>query len=194
IPVVTTAQMNHPSKRASLDAMARWQASMSLCMLTSMTRANVVRSRECDINAKPPVDKLVVGSGSLAVSPVERRLRHPRSRLSELVVDKVQGDVQDRGGVGQPTDAEEVDTRLGIRPRNLQGQPTRGLDLNALAGGPHCLDRLTQRIHGHVVAQQEPRPCGHGFESLSRGRDLHLYVHGRVGQMNSREGSGDRTS
>src|ERR1035437_19174 len=100
IPVVTTAQMNHPSKRASLDAMARWQASMSLCMLTSMTRANVVRSRECDINAKPPVDKLVVGSGSLAVSPVERRLRHPRSRLSELVVDKVQGDVQDRGGVG----------------------------------------------------------------------------------------------
>src|SRR5664280_417085 len=90
------------------------------------------------------------------------RRRHPRSRLSELVVDKVQSDVQDRGGVGQPTDAEEVDTRLGIRPRDLQGQPTGGLDLNALAGSPHCLDRLTQQIDGHVVAEQEPRPGGPG--------------------------------
>src|SRR5664280_110470 len=122
------------------------------------------------------------------------RRQHPRSRLSELVVDKVQSDVQDRGGVGQPTDAEEVDTRLGIRPRDLQGQPTGGLDLNALAGSPHCLDRLTQQIDGHVVAEQEPRPGGHGFEGLSGGRDLDLYVHGRVGQMNGREGSGDRTS
>jgi hypothetical protein len=67
-----------------------------------------------------------------------------RSRLSELAVDKVQGDVQDRGGVGQPTYAEEVDTRFGIRPRNLQGQSPGGLNLNPLAGSPHCLDRLTQ--------------------------------------------------
>jgi len=38
---LTTAQKNHPSKRASLDRMARSQASVSLCMSTSMPRADV---------------------------------------------------------------------------------------------------------------------------------------------------------
>src|SRR5665811_404642 len=94
------------------------------------------------------------------------------------LVNEVKGDVEDWRGVGDCADTEEVDAGLGVRPRNRQRQSPRCLDLHQFTRSLNGLDGGPDQVDGHVVAQQEPRTRGHGFERLSRGGDLDLYVHG----------------
>src|SRR5665811_2228284 len=70
-------------------------------------------------------------------------------------VNEVKGDVEDRRGMRQRADAEEVDTRLGVRPGNRQRQSPCCLDLDYFTRSPNDLDGGPDQVDGHVVAQQE---------------------------------------
>src|SRR6185436_1116112 len=60
MPVVTTAQKNHPSKRGSLDRTARLQASVSSCMPTACLVTNGAASENTTSTTPSEIVKILI--------------------------------------------------------------------------------------------------------------------------------------
>ena len=93
--------------------------------------------------------------------------------------DQVEGEVQDRGRVGQRAHREVVDAGLGVLPGDRQRQAAGGLQLDrSPVAAPRALATVSASTGaGHVVAEQEPSPRPDRLHGL--GRRGHLDLHRR---------------
>ena len=96
-------------------------------------------------------------------------------------VDEVEGDVEDRRGVRQPADAEEVDPGRGVVARRPRGSARPWPRSRPARRSARTASTVSRSRSTDMLSHNRNRaPASYGLQRLGRGR--HLDLHGDVGE------------